>query len=76
MAILNIKNLPDELHQRLKQRASHSHRSVSQEVIHILTQSLAVHPGHSLLELRGLGKDVWEGIDPARHIQEERDSWE
>jgi hypothetical protein len=30
----------------------------------------------SLLELRGLGKEIWEGIDPGEYVKQERDSWE
>ena len=30
----------------------------------------------SLLELRGLGKEIWEGIDAAEYVKQERDSWE
>ena len=30
----------------------------------------------SLLELRGLGKEIWEGVDPVEYIKQERDSWE
>jgi len=29
----------------------------------------------SLLELRGLGKECWAGVDPVAYIREERDSW-
>ena len=30
----------------------------------------------SLLELEGLGKEVWKGIDPDEYIAQERDSWD
>ena len=30
----------------------------------------------SLLELRGLGKEIWEGVDPVEYIKQERNSWE
>lgn len=30
---------------------------------------------YSLLDLEGLGKDVWEGIDPIDYIDQERNSW-
>ena len=26
--------------------------------------------------LKGLGKDMWQGIDPNIYVKEERDSWE
>lgn len=32
-------------------------------------------PLHSLLELEGLGAELWEGIDPQKYIEEERKSW-
>lgn len=41
---------------------------------------LAVHKSskspRSILELRGLGKEVWEGIDPDEYVAQERDSWD
>ena len=30
----------------------------------------------SLLELRGLGREIWEGVVPAEYVKQERDSWE
>ncbi len=74
MATLNIKNLPDDLYQRLKQRARRQHRSVAQEVTHILSQAVAEPETLSILELRGLGREVWG--DAARHVAEERRSWD
>ena len=32
--------------------------------------------GRSILELRGLGKEVWEGIDAKDYIDELRDEWD
>ena len=31
---------------------------------------------HSILELRGLGKEVWEGIDAKEYVARERAAWE
>ncbi len=33
-------------------------------------------PRHSLLELEGLGKEIWQGIDPQQYVDEERNSWD
>lgn len=30
---------------------------------------------HSILELEGFGKEIWEGIDVDEYIAQERDSW-
>jgi|SRR5579863_7749082 len=34
------------------------------------------HPKHSVLELEGLGKEAWQGIDVKEYIDQERDSWD
>jgi hypothetical protein len=31
---------------------------------------------HSLLELRGLGREIWQGIDPKKYIDELRNDWD
>ena len=76
MATLNIKNFPGPLYEKLQERAQREHRSVTQEVIHILDQALEEEKSLSIMGLEGLGKELWEGIDAAAHIREERDSWD
>lgn len=75
MATLNIKNLPDSLYRRIHARAKRERRSVAQEVIHILSEATEHHPPLSLLELQGLGKELWGGRDAARHVDKERRAW-
>ena len=75
MATLNVKNVPERLHRKLKARARRELRSVSQEVIRILSEAVDEPVPTSILELRGLGKRVWKGIDPAEHVRRERDAW-
>jgi plasmid stability protein len=76
MASLKIKHLPEALYRKLQQRARLQHRSLAQEVINILSEALDTPERLSLLELRGFGKEQWEGIDGAEHVDSERDSWE
>jgi plasmid stability protein len=76
MATLNIKNFPDALYERLQERAEREHRSVAQQVIHLLEESAGEPRLHSILELRGLGKELWKDIDPVEHVRAERDSWD
>jgi plasmid stability protein len=80
MATLNIKNFPDRLYRRIKQqRAGKNRRSITQEVVRLLDDAVNSAPRVSLLELEGLGKDVWDkalaGKDAADFIQRERDAW-
>lgn len=79
MATLNIKNFPDRLYRRIKQRAGKNRRSISQEVVQLLDEVVSEESRVSLLELEGLGKEVWQkalgGKDAAEYIAEERDAW-
>ena len=76
MATLNIKNLPDRLYRKLQARAKRQHRSVSQEVTHMLSEALEEPEALSILDLQGLGKEVWAGADAAQHVERERQSWD
>jgi hypothetical protein len=43
-----------------------------------LMEALAVvEPGsrHNITELRGLGKEIWQGQDAQEYVSQERDSW-
>ena len=76
MATLNIKSLPDPLYDRLRERARANHRSIAQEVTHILSEVLEAPEPLSLLELQGLGKEIWSETDAAEHVATERGSWD
>ena len=41
----------------------------------ILLPQVKIETQHSLLELEGLGQEIWEGVDAQQYINEERDSW-
>ena len=75
MATLNIKNLPDALYKKLQARAKRERRSVAQEVTHLLSRAIEASKPLSILELRGLGKEHWQGVEATAHVQRERDSW-
>ena len=34
------------------------------------------HSRRSIMELAGLGKEIWEGIDAQDYVNQERDSWD
>lgn len=76
MSILNIKNFPDDLYERLREQAERDRRSISQEVIQLLTEAMEPHRSRSILELRGLGRAAWSAVDAARHVTRERESWD
>ena len=76
MATLNIKNLPNSLYKKLQVRAKRERRSVAQEVTQLLSDALEASRPLSILELQGLGKEHWQGIDATAHLRRERDSWD
>jgi plasmid stability protein len=76
MATLNIKNFSDELYRKLRARAERERRSVAQQVTHMLEETLREPEALSILELQGLGKDSWKGVDAAAHVEAERRSWD
>ena len=76
MATLNIKRFPDDLYQELRVRAEREHRSVAQEVIHLLSAVVKKPEPLSIMDLQGLGKELWNAVDAADHVERERRSWD
>jgi plasmid stability protein len=76
VATLNIKNLPDPLYEKLKARAEREHRSIAQQVTQMLEEALREPEPLSILELQGLGKEVWQDVEAVAHVEEERRSWD
>lgn len=76
MATLNVKNLPDGLYRKLQTRARRQRRSVAQEVIQLLNEALDAPKPVSILELRGLGKELWADGEAAAHVKRERNAWD
>ena len=54
---------PDEQRQLIKDIEAMLHREVTPK------------HRHSILELEGLGKEIWEGLDAQEYVNEERRSW-
>ncbi|MDX1531627.1 MAG: Arc family DNA-binding protein [Rhodothermales bacterium] len=44
MATITLKNVPDDLHRRLKERAARHHRSLNREAIRCLEEAVAADP--------------------------------
>jgi len=47
-----------------------------QELTNHAGEDINSEPEHSILELRGLGKEIWEGIDAQEYVNQERASWD
>jgi plasmid stability protein len=76
VATLNVKDFPDGLFRELQKRARERRRSVAQEVTAFLEEAVGRRESLSILDLRGLGKETWVGIDAAEHVDAERRAWD
>jgi len=46
------------------------------DIAAMLRQRVTVEPKHSIMELEGLGKEIWQDVDVEKYIEEERNSWD
>ncbi|MCW5853812.1 MAG: hypothetical protein KIT87_27340 [Anaerolineae bacterium] len=65
----------DELLNQVQHLTPDEQLKLLQEVAMIVRRQFASKPGRSIKELRGLGKEVWEGIDAQEYVNQERNSW-
>ena len=54
---------PDDQLRLVEELAAHVRRQVRRD------------KKHSILELRGLGKEIWQGIDAQEYVNQERSEW-
>jgi hypothetical protein len=45
------------------------------ELTALLRHAVVPQPRCSVMELQGLGKEIWQGIDAQEYVNQERDSW-
>jgi plasmid stability protein len=76
VAVLNVKSVPEKLYRKHQARAKRERRSVTQEVLEILNQALSESPHLSIMNLQGLGKDIWRGIDSDQYVEAKRRAWD
>ena len=47
-----------------------------QTLVDLVKHQVGKSKPHSIMELEGLGADIWQGIDAQNYVNEERASWE
>lgn len=45
------------------------------EITSLVSVNMAVKSKHNIMELRGLGKEIWREIDVQEYVNQERESW-
>ena len=46
------------------------------EELAVILRSRVTKKKHSLLELKGLGKEIWKGMDAQEYVDGERGAWD
>jgi hypothetical protein len=46
-----------------------------EELIVMVRRRVFVKSGRSIMELEGLGKEIWNGLDAQEYVDQERASW-
>jgi hypothetical protein len=70
-----------DLDQIYEQQINPLPRAVRLQLMARIAQDLAMpdstdEPEHSLLELEGLGAEIWQWIDAQQYVNELRDEWD
>ena len=62
----------------LKRAQAELNQEQQQRLSEVLAQSAGRKNGgqHSILDLEGLGADIWKNVDPDDHVAQERNSWD
>lgn len=67
----------DKLLSRAQQLTPAEQLRLAEQLIASARRQIAAAPQqHSILELRGLGKEVWGDVDAQDYVNQERDSWD
>jgi len=70
-----------DLDQIYEQQIKPLPRVIRLQLLALIAQDLAMsdttdEPEHSLLELEGLGAEIWQGIDAQQYVHEQREEWD
>jgi len=65
-----------EIFQKVRQLTPDEQQRLVEEIISMSHLPVSRKPRHSIMELEGLGKEVWEGVEPQQYIEKERNSWD
>ena len=71
-----IVELSQEELEELGRRIAHEESAVARRLSGALARKADEKPRRSIMELRGLGKEIWKDIDVEAYLNEERNSWE
>jgi hypothetical protein len=60
---------------RAQQLSAEEQLALLEALATMVRQSISPRPRRSILELQGLGKQIWQGMDAQEYVNRERDTW-
>jgi DNA-binding HxlR family transcriptional regulator len=75
---INLKTMStyQEIRRQIQTLTPDEQLRLLEELAAIVRHRIQPKPKRSILELEGLGKEIWQGIDVQEYINQERDSWD
>ena len=65
-----------ELLQRVQDLTTEEQLELLEQLAALVRRRAAPQKVQSILQLRGLGKEIWHGVDAQQYVNEERASWD
>jgi hypothetical protein len=66
----------DEVLSQVRLLTPHEQAQLLEELATLVNHRVKAWPKHSVMEFKGMGKELRQGIDVEKYIDEERNSWE
>ena len=60
---------------RVQRLTAADQRRLLEELAALVRRQVTTRPQHSILELQGLGKEIWWNVDAQEYVDQERASW-
>ena len=65
----------DEILEQVQGLTSDEKLQLLTDIVAMLRHQVTARPKHSIMELEGLGKEIWQGIDAQEYVNQEQDLW-
>lgn len=64
-----------EIRRQIENLTADEQLRLLEELAALVRRRITPKPKRSIMELEGLGKEIWQGIDAQEYVNRERDSW-
>ena len=64
-----------DIRRQIRQLTVSDQLRLLEDLVVTVRQRVEAPPKHSILDLKGLGKEVWQSVDAQAYVDQERESW-